>query len=115
MTFDAPRYSLEVNEQGDQVRVFYPSAVETASYIRSSVLLEAVVAHKKIFFNASYANYDACLQGGVRLVPDNVQRQGLARDYQKMQAAGMLYGRVPTFEVMLERLARLEAEINAVA
>jgi predicted nucleotidyltransferase component of viral defense system len=78
-------------------------------------LLEAVVNHKKIFFNASYANYDACLQGGLRLVPGDGQREGFARDYQKMQGAGMLYGTVPTFEAILERLTRLEADINAAA
>jgi predicted nucleotidyltransferase component of viral defense system len=206
ITFDAPKDSLEVNEDGDQVRVFYPSAVETESYIRSSVLLEfgsrnttllngrftvtpylsdalqlaslsfpstqvtvlapertfwekvtlvhvechrkfresaerlsrhwydlyqladhaigqralsrrdlleAVVDHKKIFFNAGYANYEACLQGGVRLVPEAAQREGLARDYQKMQGAGMLYGTMPTFEAILERLTRLETEVNS--
>ncbi len=204
--FATPSYRLEVNNAGDQVRVFYASAVETESYLSSSVLLEfgsrnttepnrrfavtaylseapqlgslnfptaevrvlapertfwekvtlvhvechrefresaerlsrhwydlyqladheightalarrdlleAVVEHKKIFFNASYANYDACLQGGVRLVPDDVQREGLARDYEKMLGAGMLYGNVPSFEAMLERLRRLEGEVNS--
>jgi predicted nucleotidyltransferase component of viral defense system len=205
-TFTSPTYRLEVNEAGDQIRMFYPSSIEAQPYLSSSVflefgsrnttepnrrftvtpylseapqlssltfpsaevtvlapertfwekvtlvhvechrdfresaerlsrhwydlyqladhdigrsalarrdLLEAVVKHKKIFFNASYANYDACLQGGVRLVPDEAQREGLARDYAKMQGAGMLYGAVPAFDDILERLTRLEAEVNA--
>lgn len=36
-------------------------------------LLLDVIKHKKIFYNASYANYDACLIGELRLIPsDNV-------------------------------------------
>jgi hypothetical protein len=203
--FVSGSYRLEVNEAGDQIRVFYPSSVEAQPYFSSSVLLEfgsrnttepngsftvspylseapqlgsltfpsaeitvlapertfwekvtlvhvechrdfresaerlsrhwydlyrladhdigrsalarrdlleAVVEHKKIFFNASYANYDACLRGGVRLVPEAAQREGLARDYAKMRGAGMLYGTVPGFETMLERLRRLETRVN---
>lgn len=33
-------------------------------------LLEDVVKHKNIFFRASYTNYEACLSGALRLVPE---------------------------------------------
>ncbi|MYF07178.1 MAG: nucleotidyl transferase AbiEii/AbiGii toxin family protein, partial [Rhodospirillaceae bacterium] len=33
-------------------------------------LLEDVVRHKTVFFNAGYAHYDHCLDGRLRLVPD---------------------------------------------
>ena len=44
-------------------------------------LLEDVVRHKKVFFHAGYANYDQCLAGRLRLVPDDDQLPGLQTDY----------------------------------
>jgi hypothetical protein len=39
--------------------------------IEDRALLEDVVKHKKVFYNASYANYDACLTGQLRLIPQD--------------------------------------------
>ena len=36
-------------------------------------LLKDVVRHKTVFFDASYANYEQCLDGRLRLVPDRDQ------------------------------------------
>lgn len=52
-------------------------------------LLEDVVVHKKAFFNASYANYDDCLNKQFRLVPKEDEIMNLKSDFIKMQNSGM--------------------------
>ena len=44
-------------------------------------LLADVVRHKKVFFHAGNANYDRCLDGHLRLVPDDDQLPALQSDY----------------------------------
>ena len=39
--------------------------------VADRALLANVVKHKKVFYNASYANYDACLTGQLRLIPED--------------------------------------------
>ena len=75
-------------------------------------LLEDVVRHKSVFFRASYAKYDACLSGGLRLIPGTRLLQSLAADYEKMIADGMFEGEPPTFESIIARLKKLEKQIN---
>ena len=48
------------------------------SALADRALLEDVVRHKTVFFNASYANYGDCLDGRLRLVPDEDQLAGPA-------------------------------------
>lgn len=77
------------------------------------VLLQSVVDHKKVFFHAADANYDACLAGGFRLVPpDGELLERLAADYEAMNRSGMLHGEPPPFAQIVERLRRLEEELN---
>ena len=75
-------------------------------------LLEDVVRHKTVFFNASYANYADCLDGRLRLVPDDAQLAGLGSDYDAMRRAGIVGADAPEFDVLIERLRALEAEAN---
>lgn len=74
------------------------------SAISDRGLMEDVVRHKKIFVNSSYANYDACLNGNLRLVPDADDMLGLKVDYRKMTSAGMLNAEVPDFDSMIEHV-----------
>lgn len=75
-------------------------------------LLEDVVKHKNVFFRASYTNYEACLSGGLRLIPKAPLLEALSSDYAKMITAGMFDGEPPTFDSILHRLDKLEQEIN---
>jgi hypothetical protein len=75
-------------------------------------LLQSVVEHKKVFYYAASAEYDACLAGNTRLVPNGELLARLERDYQAMIAAGMFYGDPPEFNFIVERLRQLEADIN---
>jgi hypothetical protein len=83
-----------------------------ASAIQDRPLLEDVVKHKKVFFHASYANYDACLTGGMRLVPPDEMLEALKTDYQKMIDAGMFYEAPTPFDEIVNTLAALEKTIN---
>lgn len=75
-------------------------------------LLEDVVKHKSVFFRASYANYEACLSGGLRLIPKKPLLDALQLDYEKMVSDGMFEGEPLSFESIVERLKALEDEIN---
>lgn len=75
-------------------------------------LLEDVVKHKSVFFRASYARYDACLSGGLRLIPRTTLLQSLSADYEKMIADGMFEGEPPSFGSIIARLKEIEKQIN---
>ena len=75
-------------------------------------LLADVVRHKKVFFHAGYAHYDRCLDGRLRLVPDDDQLPGLRADYDAMRAAAIVGGDAPGFDALIEAIRTLEAEAN---
>lgn len=80
--------------------------------IDDRALLEDVIKHKKAFFYTGYANYDDCLSGQLRLLPDAECMPGLNADYSKMIAAGMIYGKAPTFDDIVEQIGKIETKIN---
>lgn len=75
-------------------------------------LLADVVRIKTVFFKNSTSDYAACLTGGIRILPGPGGLVDLERDYNAMTNAGMFSEDPPTFELLVERLARLENEIN---
>ena len=75
-------------------------------------LLEDVVRHKKVFFHSGYANYDQCLDGRLRLVPDDDQLPGLQADYDAMRAAAIVTDDAPEFDALIEGIRILEASAN---
>lgn len=81
--------------------------------VADRALLADVVKHKKAFYNASYANYDACLAGQIRLIPKDAALDMLRGDFQHMIRAGMFIGEPPAFNAIVDRLRALEAAINA--
>lgn len=80
--------------------------------INNRVLFEDVVRHKKIFFNSSYANYDDCLSGHLKLLPEGDQIRGLQTDYEQMINAGMMNHEPPIFLEIVQTIQDLEAAIN---
>ena len=80
--------------------------------VADRALLADVVKHKKVFYNASYANYDACLVGQIKLIPDAAALAALRDDFQRMIGAGMFIGDPPAFDAIVDRLRALEAAIN---
>ncbi len=82
------------------------------SAISNRALLEDVVRHKQIFFNAGYARYDECLGGRLRLIPDDDGVLGLKADYGAMLSAGMLSAKAPEFNTLIEQIHDIEIEVN---
>ena len=80
--------------------------------VADRALLADVVKHKKVFYNASYANYDACLVGQLRLIPEDAALAALGDDFQRMIGAGMFIGEPPAFDAIVDRLRALETAIN---
>ena len=80
--------------------------------LANRALLEDVVRHKSVFFHAGYAHYNHCLDGRLRLVPDDDQLGGLRSDYEAMRTGGMLGGGAMEFDELLERIPMLDAEVN---
>lgn len=83
--------------------------------LRDRAILEDVVGHKKVFFHAGNANYDQCLDGRLRLVPDDDQLPALQSDYDGMCESGAIGADAPGFDQMIERIASLEADANRLA
>ncbi len=76
-------------------------------------ILHSVLDYKKLFFNASYANYDLCLMGKFKLIPDSAEGiNSLEKDYKKMVDAGMFQDEPTQFSTILEALKNLEEKIN---
>ncbi len=83
------------------------------SAINNRALFEDVVRHKQVFFNASYANYEACLANELRLIPGDDTIAELRTDYEKMLDAGMMYGESPSFDNIIAGIREIEREANA--
>ncbi len=75
-------------------------------------ILEDVVRHKTVFFNAGYARYEQCLDGRLRLVPDEDQLVGLQADYDAMRTARIVGAEAPGFDSLLEQIRVVESTIN---
>ncbi|MBB0025228.1 MULTISPECIES: nucleotidyl transferase AbiEii/AbiGii toxin family protein [Burkholderiaceae] len=75
-------------------------------------LLKDVLHIKETFFRSGYSQYDLCLSGGLRLIPDAPLLDALSQDYQAMLSAQMFYGETLPFERIVERLTALEKAIN---
>ena len=78
-------------------------------------LLADVVKHKQVFYAASYAHYEDCLVGQLRLIPDEATLMALADDYRRMVDAGMFIGTPPSFAEIVSELRELEQAINRLA
>ena len=74
-------------------------------------LLQAVVEFKKKFYPRGWANYDEAKPETFKLIPPERVLNALRKDYDAMQ--DMIFGRCPSFNEIVDGLAELEAEINA--
>lgn len=81
--------------------------------LKNRALFEDVVRHKQVFFNTSYANYEACLKNELCLIPDGDAIAALRLDYEKMLSADMIYGDAPSFDEMIAAVRKIERQANA--
>ena len=55
------------------------------------------------------------INGELQLVPTAAAREALEADYRAITDSGMLRGEPPSFPELLERIALLEEQCNAIA
>jgi len=89
------------------------STVVEAQALADLPLLARVRAHKAAFYTAPWASYETALPGTLRLVPRPNRLAGLRSDYRGMGL--MFFGLALPFDTMMERIAALEARVNALA
>lgn len=80
--------------------------------IQDVLLLKDVVRLKNIFFNASYAHYDQCLQGNFLLLPNAEGMQQLETDYHQMLEANYLNDTAITFKQIIAATEQTQDVIN---
>lgn len=73
-------------------------------------LLNQVVEFKAKFYPQKWAHYELAKLGTLRLTPPDYAIKPLRRDYAAM--AGMIYGKKPGFEKLMEEIAEIEQKIN---
>ena len=73
-------------------------------------LLTRVVDFKDKFYRCPWARYDLAMRGTIRLMPPEYNLDKLRDDYEHMQ--NMLFGNKPSFDEIMDGIAKLETEIN---
>lgn len=74
-------------------------------------LLQNVVEFKERFYRSAWARYDLAKPGAFKLIPPEPVEKQLIEDYRKMQP--MFFKTPPEWVVIIERLAKLQDEINS--
>lgn len=74
-------------------------------------LLMRVVNFKDKFYRCPWARYDLAKRGTMRLMPPEYNINKLRDDYEHMQ--NMLFGVKPSFDKIMDGIAKMEAEINS--
>lgn len=80
--------------------------------INDRELLNEVIKIKKTFYNASYAKYDDCILGKLRLIPNEMSLLQLENDFQEMLNNKMFYAAQPDFGQIIDQIEKLENKIN---
>ncbi|HEU5280462.1 MAG TPA: nucleotidyl transferase AbiEii/AbiGii toxin family protein [Gammaproteobacteria bacterium] len=75
-------------------------------------LLQEVIKIKKTFYDSGFAKYDECINGNMRLIPNNDYLKLLKDDFDKMLGNKMFYGEQPDFYRIIHEVKQLETIIN---
>ena len=74
-------------------------------------LFERVAEHRQVYFNWSWVDYETLRPGSLRLLPPEEHLASWRDDYRAMSSA-MFFGKVPTFEEILEGVGDFERRFN---
>lgn len=86
-------------------------AAVTAEALARPELLEQVVHNKSLMFADKSASYETAVLGSLRLLPTEGMMDRLAHDYAAM--GEMFMTAPPSFDALIEGMARIEQAINA--
>jgi hypothetical protein len=82
-----------------------------ARAVANEGLFARTAAHREIFFNWSWMDYNTLRRGSLRIVPMADQLDEWRRDYEGMQGA-MFFGEVPSFEEVLRVVNEFASSFN---
>ncbi len=94
----------------DMVRLL--AHAQAPQFLTDKAQCERVVDWKSRVFARGWARYDLAQHGSFRLVPPEVRRADLARDYATMRP--MFMTEPPRFDELMTTLADTEAVINKI-
>ena len=82
-------------------------------------LAKAVARHKGMFFaekaaNGAPINYDAAVNGDLKLVPTGEALAALNKDYSQMIDDGLLLEEAEPFDALIQRCAHIAERVNRV-
>ncbi len=80
------------------------------AWLQNKVLAADCATHARLFFGSPDLGLERAAYGAFTLTPPDAMRDALARDYAAM--AGMIFGPVPDFALVLEQIAVIEAISN---
>ncbi|WCJ65138.1 nucleotidyl transferase AbiEii/AbiGii toxin family protein [Agrobacterium tumefaciens] len=88
------------------------------SAIAARDLTKSVAQHKSMFFAEKAADrtpidYEAAVDGGLRLTPSGEGRAALEQDYARMLEDGLLLDEAETFDELLARCEKIQDKANA--
>ncbi|HNT27502.1 MAG TPA: nucleotidyl transferase AbiEii/AbiGii toxin family protein [bacterium] len=81
------------------------------SAVADEALFEAVAAHRRIFFNWSWMDYDTLRKGSLRIVPLPDRMSAWQRDYDEMRRE-MFFDEPPTFADVIATVRAFENRSN---
>jgi len=73
-------------------------------------LLDVVIAFKKTYFSANWANYETAVPGTLKIVPNDALQKVLRDDYRQMKE--MFPGKILEFDDIMKKLQILQDRIN---
>ena len=79
--------------------------------LEDDLTLREVIALKNVFYYAASANYDACISGSAKLIPEVPYIDQLEADYSAMREDYIL-GNAPTFHQLLETVQSIQVKLN---
>lgn len=88
------------------------------SAIAARDLTKSVAQHKSMFFAEKAADrtpidYEAAVDGGLRLTPSGEGKAALEQDYARMLEDGLLLDEAETFDELLARCEKIQDQANA--
>jgi len=75
-------------------------------------LFNGVRAHRKVFFNYAWVDYDALQPGGLQLLPPASSRDHWRADYAAMEP--MFFEPPPSFSDLLARIAQINERLGTI-
>lgn len=87
---------------------------EFADPLASEQAMHDVVEMKSYRWAEKGVDYRLASNGGIKLIPDDDRLKGIARDHQDAVDGGMFFSTPDNFDAIVERLRKIQGEINTV-